>query len=252
MHVVLAAGGTGGHIEPALNVADALRRIDPGIGITVLGSDRGLESTLVPERGYDLVTVASVPMPRRASTDLLKLGPLMQRAVRQATGILRDLDADVVVGFGGYASVPAYLAARRTRTPLIIHESNARPGIANRLGARFTSHVYASYPGTLAGGTVMAPPLRASIAGLDRAAARDAARASFGLDPAAPVLLVFGGSPGGSMTSSRRHCPGCGSRACRSCTPSGAATSLPRLPTGTSPCRTSTAWTSPTRPPTWP
>ena len=58
MHVVLAAGGTGGHIEPALNVADALRRIDPGIGITVLGSDRGLESTLVPERGYDLVTVA--------------------------------------------------------------------------------------------------------------------------------------------------------------------------------------------------
>ncbi|MDQ5972812.1 MAG: UDP-N-acetylglucosamine--N-acetylmuramyl-(pentapeptide) pyrophosphoryl-undecaprenol [Actinomycetota bacterium] len=196
MHVVLAAGGTGGHIEPALNVADALRRIDPGIGITVLGSDRGLESTLVPERGYDLVTVASVPMPRRASTDLLKLGPLMQRAVRQATGILRDLDADVVVGFGGYASVPAYLAARRTRTPLIIHESNARPGIANRLGARFTSHVYASYPGTLAGGTVMAPPLRASIAGLDRAAARDAARASFGLDPAAPVLLVFGGSQG--------------------------------------------------------
>lgn len=196
MRVVLAAGGTGGHIEPALNLADALRRIDPAIGITVLGSDRGLEATLVPERGYDLVTVPSVPMPRRASTDMLRVGPVMRRSVRQATAILRDLGADVVVGFGGYASVPSYLAAHRTRTPLVIHESNARPGIANRLGARFTSHVYVSYPGTLAGGSLMAPPLRHAIAVLDRSAVRSQARRHFGLADDQPVLLVFGGSQG--------------------------------------------------------
>lgn len=196
MRVVLAAGGTGGHIEPALNLADALLRLDPAIGITVLGSDRGLESTLVPRRGYELVTVPSVPMPRRPSTDLLRIGPRMQRSIRQATAILRDLHADVVVGFGGYAAVPAYLAARRTRTPLIIHESNARPGIANRLGARFTSHVYVSYPASLPRSTVMAPPLRLAISGLDRAALRADARATFGLADDQPVLLAFGGSQG--------------------------------------------------------
>ena len=196
MHVVLAAGGTGGHIEPALNLADALVRMDAGIAITVLGSDRGLETTLVPERGYHLVTVPSVPMPRRVSTDLLTVGPRMRQAVSQATSILRDLKADVVVGFGGYAAMPAYLAARRTKTPLVVHESNARPGIANRLGARFTSHVFVSYAATLPGGTVLAPPLRRSIATLDRDAIRSEAREFFELAIDRPVLLVFGGSQG--------------------------------------------------------
>lgn len=196
VRVVLAAGGTGGHVEPALNLADALLRIDPGISITVLGGERGLETTLVPDRGYELVTVPSVPMPRRVSADVLTVGPRMRRAVRQATGVLRELRADVVVGFGGYAAVPAYLAARRTRTPLVIHESNARPGIANRLGAWFTPHVFVSYPGALTGATVMAPPLRHAIAILDRPAARTQARQAFGLADDQPVLFAFGGSQG--------------------------------------------------------
>jgi UDP-N-acetylglucosamine--N-acetylmuramyl-(pentapeptide) pyrophosphoryl-undecaprenol N-acetylglucosamine transferase len=196
MHVVLAAGGTGGHIEPALNVADALRRIEPATEITVLGSERGLEATLVPARGYDLVTVPSVPMPRRPNGDLLRLPPRLSTAVRRATAILRERRADAVIGFGGYAAVPAYLAARRTRTPLIIHEANARAGIANRLGARFTSHVYASFPQAMAGAIPMALPLRHSIATLDRSARRAEARAHFGLSADSPVLLVFGGSQG--------------------------------------------------------
>ena len=196
MHVILAAGGTGGHIEPALNVGDALRRIDPDVVITVLGGERGLEATMVPERGYDLVTVPSVPMPRRASGDLLRLGPRLRRSVARATEVLRERSADVVLGFGGYAAVPAYLAARRTRTPLIIHESNARAGVANRLGARFTPYVYTSFPDAMPGAAVMALPLRHSIATLDRAGARDEARRHFGLDPDGPVLLAFGGSQG--------------------------------------------------------
>ncbi len=202
MHVVLAAGGTGGHIEPALNVGDALRRIDPGIGITVLGSERGLEGTLVPARGYELVTVPGVPMPRRPGADLLRLGPRMGTAVRRATQLLRDVGADVVLGFGGYAAVPAYLAARRTRTPLIIHEANARPGIANRLGARFTPHVYASFAGVIPGAAPMPLPLRHSIATLDRGRERAAARAYFGLSDDASVLLVFGGSQGAMRLNS--------------------------------------------------
>lgn len=202
MHVVLAAGGTGGHIEPALNVGDALRRMSPEVAITVLGSERGLEGSLVPARGYPLVTVPSVPMPRRPGVDLVRLGPRLGTAVRRATQILRDVEADVVLGFGGYAAVPAYLAARRTRTPLIIHEANARPGIANRLGARFTRHVYSSFPGVIAGATPMPLPLRHTIATLDREAERAAGREHFGLSRDAPVLLVFGGSQGAMRLNS--------------------------------------------------
>jgi UDP-N-acetylglucosamine--N-acetylmuramyl-(pentapeptide) pyrophosphoryl-undecaprenol N-acetylglucosamine transferase len=196
VQVVLAAGGTAGHVEPALNVADALRRIDSSIEITVIGGDRGLESTLVPARGYELVTVPAVPLPRRPGADLLRLGPRLSAAVRLATRTLGDRQADIVVGFGGYAAVPPYLAARRTRTPLVIHEANARPGVANRLGARFTPHVYSSFPAAMPGSQPMALPLRHAISTLDRAAVRDEARAAFGLSPEAPVLLVFGGSQG--------------------------------------------------------
>jgi UDP-N-acetylglucosamine--N-acetylmuramyl-(pentapeptide) pyrophosphoryl-undecaprenol N-acetylglucosamine transferase len=196
VHVLLAAGGTGGHIEPALNVGDALLRLDPSVEITVLGSDRGLETTMVPARGYELVTVPSVPMPRRPGGDLVRLGPRLNSAVRRATAIVKERKVDVVIGFGGYAAVPAYLAARRTHTPLIIHEANARPGIANRLGARFTTHVFSSFPDAMPGSTLMALPLRHAIATLDRAALRGEARAHFGLSGNAPVLLVYGGSQG--------------------------------------------------------
>lgn len=196
MHVLLAAGGTAGHIEPALNLADALCRRDPDTRITVLGGERGLESTLVPARGYTLVTVPSVPMPRRPGRDLIALGPRVRRTVDRAAAYVRDENVDVVVGFGGYAAVPAYLAARRTRTPLVIHEANARAGWANRLGARYTRHVYASFPAALPGARPMALPLRHSIATLDRAALRPTGRSEFGLAADAPVLLAFGGSQG--------------------------------------------------------
>ena len=131
MQVVLAAGGTGGHIEPALNVADALRRADPDVQILVIGSERGLETTLVPARGYELVSVPAVPLPRRPSMDLVRLPFRLRTAVGQAADAMRARGADVVVGFGGYASVPALLAARRTRTPLVIHEANAQIGRAH-------------------------------------------------------------------------------------------------------------------------
>jgi len=196
MHVLLAAGGTAGHVEPALNVADALRRKVPSIAITVLGGERGLESTLVPARGYELVTVPSVPMPRRPGRDLVALPSRLRRSVRETSRILRERAVDVVVGFGGYAAVPAYLAARREHLPLVIHEANARPGWANRLGARFATDVYSSFPDAMPGSAPMALPLRSSIAHLDRAASRTEARRTFGLSESGSVLLVFGGSQG--------------------------------------------------------
>jgi UDP-N-acetylglucosamine--N-acetylmuramyl-(pentapeptide) pyrophosphoryl-undecaprenol N-acetylglucosamine transferase len=196
MHVVLAAGGTAGHIEPALNVGDAISRLDPSVTMSVLDSERGLEGTLVPGRGFVLDVVPSVPLPRRPNGDLLMLGPRLTRSVRAASAVLSSRRADVVVGFGGYAAVPAYLAARRARIPIVIHESNARPGVANRLGARFTPYVFETYPGTIPGARQMAVPLRQAIALLDREATRDQARRHFGLAADRPTLLVFGGSQG--------------------------------------------------------
>lgn len=196
LSVVLAGGGTAGHIEPALALADALRRIVPGARITALGTERGLETRLVPERGYPLELIPPVPLPRKPHPDLLRLPLRLRTAVRRTRDVLRDSDADVVVGFGGYVALPAYLAARG-RLPIVVHESNARAGLANRVGARFAGRVAAAVPGSgLPGAEVIGIPLRRSITTLDRAGLRAKARAHFGLQPDAPTLLVTGGSQG--------------------------------------------------------
>ncbi len=196
--VVLAGGGTAGHVEPALAVADALTALHPGIRITALGTERGLETRLVPERGYDLQLVIPVPLPRRLNADLFRLPWRVRSSVRQTKAVLDRVEADVIVGFGGYVAVPAYLAARgRHGVPVVVHEANARAGLANRLGARIARRVLAAVPGSgLAHAEVVGMPLRASITGLDRPALRAQARAHFGFSDDAVVLLVFGGSQG--------------------------------------------------------
>ncbi|HSF98006.1 MAG TPA: undecaprenyldiphospho-muramoylpentapeptide beta-N-acetylglucosaminyltransferase [Ornithinibacter sp.] len=194
--VLLAGGGTAGHVSPLLALADCLRRRDPDVAITALGTAAGLEARLVPERGYRMLEVPKVPLPRRPSGDLLRLPRNLRRAVRAAEDAIESTGAQVVVGFGGYVSTPAYLAARRHGIPIVVHEQNARAGIANRLGARFAARVGVTFPGTaLPRATVTGMPLRREIATLDRAAHRDEARAHFGLTDA-PTVLVTGGSLG--------------------------------------------------------
>ncbi|SFP36038.1 UDP-N-acetylglucosamine-N-acetylmuramylpentapeptide N-acetylglucosamine transferase [Geodermatophilus dictyosporus] len=195
--VVLAGGGTGGHIEPMLALADALRRRDAGLRITCLGTARGMETRLVPARGYDLRLIPPVPLPRRPTLDLLRVPGRVRRSVAETRALLDEVGADVVVGFGGYVALPAYLAARRAGVPVVVHEQNALPGLANRVGARIAARVAVTVPGTpLHRGEHVGMPLRASITTLDRAARRAEARAAFGLDADRPTLLVFGGSQG--------------------------------------------------------
>ena len=193
--VVLAGGGTAGHVEPAMAVADALSSLAPGVRITALGTERGLETRLVPERGYDLRLITPVPLPRKLTGDLFRLPARLRRSIRQTRAVLDDVDADVVIGFGGYVAVPAYLAARR-RVPVVIHEANARAGIANKLGARSAVRVLAAVPDSGLTAEVVGMPVRAAIADLDRGALRARARAHFGFADDAVVLLVFGGSQG--------------------------------------------------------
>ncbi len=201
--VVLAGGGTAGHVNPLLAVADELRARDPEAKVLVLGTTTGLEADLVPARGYELWPVPRVPLPRRPSADLLTLPRNLRSAVRAAQAAIDRIDARAVVGFGGYVSTPAYLAARRSGVPVVIHEQNARPGLANRLGARWAARVGLTFEGTtLRGGVVTGLPLRHEIADLvgrrtaDAAGTRQAAAAALGLDPTRPTLLVTGGSSG--------------------------------------------------------
>lgn len=197
--VVLAGGGTGGHIEPALAFAQCLRRHHPDVRVTCLGTPKGLESQIIPARGWDLELVPAYPLPRKANLDLLRTPGRMAKATKATRKVLDKVDADVVVGFGGYVSVPAYLAAWRRHTPLVIHEKDVPPGVANRLGARFTKSIALGFEHQKAAGQqgeVVGVPLRPQISQLDRAATRDEARKFFELDPDRPTLLVTGGSQG--------------------------------------------------------
>jgi UDP-N-acetylglucosamine--N-acetylmuramyl-(pentapeptide) pyrophosphoryl-undecaprenol N-acetylglucosamine transferase len=195
MKVLLAGGGTAGHTSPLLATADALRRLGDA-EVTALGTPRGLEGRVVPEAGYPLEMIPPVPLPRKPNADLAKVPARLRGAVKAAREVIERVRPDVVVGFGGYVSVPAYLAARK-RVPIVVHEGNALPGIANKLGARFTTHVATSFPATpLRHATYTGLPIRRMISTLDRAALREEARRTLGLDPDRPTLLVTGGSQG--------------------------------------------------------
>jgi UDP-N-acetylglucosamine--N-acetylmuramyl-(pentapeptide) pyrophosphoryl-undecaprenol N-acetylglucosamine transferase len=197
MRVVLAGGGSAGHIEPALATADALRRLDPAIEVTCLGTERGLETRLVPMRGYELALIPAVPLPRSVTPQLLTVPGRLAGAVHSAGTILDRVRADVLVGFGGYVATPGYLAAKRHKVPLVVHEANPAPGIANRLGARLTPYVFTGHPrAQLRNAKYVGIPIRQQIASLDRFAEGDKARTHFGLRTDLPVLLVTGGSQG--------------------------------------------------------
>jgi UDP-N-acetylglucosamine--N-acetylmuramyl-(pentapeptide) pyrophosphoryl-undecaprenol N-acetylglucosamine transferase len=142
------------------------------------------------------VTIPKLPFPRRVNSAALAFPGRWWQTVGQVARLIRERKIDVVVGFGGYAAAPAYLAARRTKTPLVLHEANAKPGLASRLGSRITPHVGVAFRGTpLSHATFVGMPLRPEIETLDRAAARPGARRRFGLDER-PTLLVTGGSLG--------------------------------------------------------
>ena len=194
---LLAGGGTAGHVNPLLAVADRIRDREPDATVLVLGTKEGLEARLVPERGYELLTIERLPFPRRLNGAALTFPRRFREAVAQTRRYIQDRKVDVVVGFGGYASAPAYRAAHTLGVPLALHEANAKPGFANRLGARYTRSVGVAFRETrLPHATWVGMPLRREIEQLDRHSARLEAIRFFGLDETKPLLLVTGGSTG--------------------------------------------------------
>nr|WP_211218190.1 UDP-N-acetylglucosamine--N-acetylmuramyl-(pentapeptide) pyrophosphoryl-undecaprenol N-acetylglucosamine transferase [Ruania albidiflava] len=184
-----------------LATAAELRRRRPDTELVLLGTADGLEAELVPAAGFELTVIEKVPLPRRPSADVLRF----PRRWRAATATARKVvaGAAAVVGFGGYVATPAYLAGRALGVPIVVHEQNARPGLANRLGARWAAAVGITFEGTpLPKARLVGLPLRPAIAQLvrDRAVDPEArARAgaeACGLDPDRTTVLVTGGSLG--------------------------------------------------------
>lgn len=194
---MLLGGGTAGHVNPLLAVAEHLRETEPESEIVIVGTAEGLEARLVPERGFELTTIERLPLPRKPSWSAIRFPVRFARAVSQLRDLMRRQSVDVVIGFGGYASAPGYVAARREGVPIVIHEANAKPGFANRLGARWTPFVGVTFSSTqIAHARLVGMPLRRELTVPHTVEARNAAFERFGLDARRPTLLVTGGSQG--------------------------------------------------------
>ena len=162
--IVFAGGGTAGHVEPALSVAEQWMKENPEDKCIFIGTAHGLETTLVPAAGFTLRTIKRVVLNRKVSPSALLLPFNLFQAVMQARAIIKG--ASLLIGFGGYVSAASYIAAKSCGVPIVIHEANARPGIANRLGALFTSALAISTPvknGPFSSALITGMPLKSSI-----------------------------------------------------------------------------------------
>ena len=204
--IIFAGGGTAGHVEPALSVAQQWMKENPKDSCIFLGTSKGLETTLVPAAGFTLRTIKKVALTRKFSLNVLLLPINLFQAVMQARAIIKG--ASLLVGFGGYVSAASYLAAKSCGVPIVIHEANARPGVANRLGARFTSALAVSTPvshGVFSKALITGMPLKTSITSIinreesDWNLVRSAAKRTLGFDDLMPLVLVVGGSQGSQV-----------------------------------------------------
>lgn len=194
---LLTGGGTAGHVNPLLALAEAIKADSKSHSVLALGTAEGLEQKLVPARGYELAVIARLPFPRKLNSYAFKFPSAFLKAVASCETLLRERKIDVVVGFGGYASAPAYLAARRLGIPVVIHEANALPGWANKFGNRFAAATGVAFKSTpLRNAKFVGMPLRKEIEDISKSADKAKAREFFGLDPKTITLLVTGGSLG--------------------------------------------------------
>lgn len=200
--ILFAGGGTAGHVFPALAVARALTELAPDVEPVFVGTEDRLEDRLVPAAGFRIHHVAALPLPRRLSPSLLKVPGGLRAAVKRCRQIISEEQAVAAATFGGYVSFPVSRAAHTVDLPLVIHEQNSVPGLANRFAGRWASRIAVTFPGSAERFphpdkvVVTGNPVRDEMLSLDLDARRADARAAFGLDPDIPTLLVFGGSQG--------------------------------------------------------
>jgi UDP-N-acetylglucosamine--N-acetylmuramyl-(pentapeptide) pyrophosphoryl-undecaprenol N-acetylglucosamine transferase len=200
-YALITGGGTAGHVLPALAVAEALvDRGHPLADLHYVGAQRGIETRLVPPTGLPHTFLDVVGVQRRLDRSNLGFGPKLRRAIRDATTLLRARRPRVVVSVGGYASLPAVLAARRLRIPIVVVSYDRRPGRASQLAARFAAAAAVTFPGSgLPRARLTGAPLRRAVLEVDPARDRAAAREALALPPDRFVVLAAGGSLGSAV-----------------------------------------------------
>jgi UDP-N-acetylglucosamine--N-acetylmuramyl-(pentapeptide) pyrophosphoryl-undecaprenol N-acetylglucosamine transferase len=198
MKVLIAGGGTGGHIYPGIAVAEELKRLAPDTQVLFVGGDRGLEGRVVPEAGFELATIAARGLPRRAWWRVPGAFLANGGALLKAMNIVRAYGPDVVLGTGGYVSAPVVVAAWLMKRPVLLQEQNAVPGLTNRLLARIADEVHVAFTESRSWFArkdrlkLSGNPVRRMILSGDRRQAL----ARFGLSENAATVFVFGGSRG--------------------------------------------------------
>ena len=204
--VIFAGGGTAGHVEPALAVANWLRANRPNWNLVFVGTKNGLENQLVPKAGFAIHQIPKVLMPRQLTPATLIWPFQIIVATWRAIKICKD--ADLVMGFGGYACPPIYLASAILRKPIFIHEANAIPGWANRLGAPFAEEIFIAFNratnklGRWKDAKLTGMPIRSEIissgekSGTEKIEERNRQIEKWKLTLDKPTVLVFGGSQG--------------------------------------------------------
>lgn len=201
LDVLLVGGGTAGHVLPAVATAQALARMRPDLVMGFAGLPDSLEERLVGATEYAFHHIGAVPLPRRPSVELVRVAPRLRRAIRTSRALLQRESVRTVVSFGGYVALPVSLAARG-RVPLVLHEQNSRPGLANRLAGRFADRVAVTFPTTVDSIStsgrvhVTGNPVQERLRDLDVVGRRAGGRQRLGLDARRPTLLAFGGSQG--------------------------------------------------------
>jgi UDP-N-acetylglucosamine--N-acetylmuramyl-(pentapeptide) pyrophosphoryl-undecaprenol N-acetylglucosamine transferase len=203
LRVLIAAGGSGGHVFPGLALARALTDHDPTTVVRFAGTSRGIETRAVPEAGFPLDLLPILPLFRRATVETVAAPFAAVRGALAAERLVRRYGFDVVCGMGAYVTLPVAVGAWRAGVPVVVHEQNAVPGIANRLAARVARTVALGVAEAAAAfrvprdqTVVVGNPVRPELARLDRAALRGQGRAAFGLEPERRTLFAFGGSHG--------------------------------------------------------
>ena len=205
MNVIFTCGGTGGHINPAIAVANILKERQPDVKILFIGAQGHMEEKLVPAAGYELVTLPGSGLSRKLNLAGIKKNVNAIKCVLSAVGkckkIIRDFDADVIVGTGGYASFPALLAGSQLKVPTIVHEANAVPGLTTKMAAAVADRVLVCFEESVkhyknpAQVEVVGMPVRKEFLFGNKAEARK----ELGIDDEKPVVVSAFGSQGAKV-----------------------------------------------------
>lgn len=202
MKAIIAAAGTGGHINPALAIANKIKQEEPNSEIIFVGTDRGLENDLIPRAGYDLKRIEAYGFNRKISLDNVKKMYKTFKSIGQAKKIIQDFKPDIMIGTGGYICLPVALAASKLKVPIVLHESNAFPGVAIKMLSKKASAILVGFEDAkkriknTENVVVVGNPSKVKKISFTNSQKEKILREIGLTDIEKPIVLVFGGSQG--------------------------------------------------------